>query len=370
MTAAIEHLLRDVQSAVAVRHLYAADHPRSTQLVTRIAEQANALAAQRDISVFALDSRVVFDGAALPNSEVLARGLFATLARRGHHRVTFTAGLTAAEVDRFVGALVEIARKADAETPLPLLPHIKLTSLDTPDPPPAPRPAAVGNRATLGTIWTGVVERRRLDADLLDVVALSLVRQVEQRGGGAIVLSDAMGADYVSAHVSNMALLAMALGETLGFSPALVKTLAVSVLLHDVGKLCVPCEVLEATGTLTPLQRELIRRHPEDGARMLLATPGVPDLAVVVAYEHHLQYDGGGYPSVPRGWRVNLASAITHLCDVYDALRADRPYRRGLSPERIATVMTRDAGTVFDPALLEIFFDVVVPRTTSAGTAA
>jgi len=92
----------------------------------------------------------------------------------------------------------------------------------------------------------------------------------------------------------------------------------------------------------------------------------VPELAPIVAFEHHIQADGGGYPKVPGGWRVNLGSAITQVADVYDALRSNRPYRAGLPRERIAEIMTRDAGTVFDRTLVGIFLDRVMPRTIDA----
>ena len=93
------------------------------------------------------------------------------------------------------------------------------------------------------------------------------------------------------------------------------------------------------------------------------------DLAVAVAYEHHLHYNRGGYPKVPKTWRINLASEITHVADVFDALRSNRPYRGGLPHDTILDVMTRDAGTVFNPTLLDVFFDVVVPRTVEADEA-
>ncbi len=103
-------------------------------------------------------------------------------------------------------------------------------------------------------------------------------------------------------------------------------------------------------------------QHPEDGARVLFATPGVPELAVIVAYEHHVWRDGNGYPAVRRGWKMNFASAITQVADIYDALRTDRPYRRGLDRETIVRIMSAESGRHFDPDLLNTFFTRVVPR--------
>jgi HD-GYP domain-containing protein (c-di-GMP phosphodiesterase class II) len=159
----------------------------------------------------------------------------------------------------------------------------------------------------------------------------------------------------------------MALAEAVGFPGPTVTEIGIAALLHDVGKLRVPAEILNSGGRLTDEQAAIVKRHPGEGARLLLATPQIPELAPIVAYEHHIQYDGGGYPSVPRTWKLNLASAITTVADVYDALRSDRPYRPGLEREKIQAIMTMDAGTVFDPTLIRIFFEMVVPRTTIVG---
>jgi HD-GYP domain-containing protein (c-di-GMP phosphodiesterase class II) len=156
----------------------------------------------------------------------------------------------------------------------------------------------------------------------------------------------------------------MALASALGFSSAFVHDAGTAALLHDVGKLKVPPDVLSSPTKLTESQIVLMKRHPEDGARMLMGTGRLPDLAAVVAFEHHLQFDGGGYPAVPAGWKTHVASEITHVADVYDALRSDRPYRQGLPPETAAQMMTADTGRVFDPYILNVFFEQVAPRLT------
>jgi HD-GYP domain-containing protein (c-di-GMP phosphodiesterase class II) len=154
----------------------------------------------------------------------------------------------------------------------------------------------------------------------------------------------------------------MALGTALGFSSAFVHDAGTAALLHDVGKLKVPPDVLSSPTKLTEAQLVLMKRHPEDGARMLMGAGRLPDLAPIVAFEHHLQFDGGGYPVVPPGWLAHVASEITHVSDVYDALRSDRPYRKGLAPDTVAQMMNADAGRVFDPYVLKVFFEQVAPR--------
>ena len=124
----------------------------------------------------------------------------------------------------------------------------------------------------------------------------------------------------------------MAAGEALGLNAQFVHDIGLAALLHDIGKLRVPHDVLNSPGRLTDVQLAMMKKHPEDGARLLMATPRVPNLAVIVAFEHHLDANGGGYPAVPPTWKIHLASALTHIVDVYDALRSDRPYRKGSRP--------------------------------------
>ena len=138
------------------------------------------------------------------------------------------------------------------------------------------------------------------------------------------------------------------------FNAAFVHDSGTAALLHDVGKLKVPPDVLSSPTKLTDSQIVLMKRHPEDGARMLMGAGRLPELAAIVAFEHHLQFDGGGYPAVPAGWKTHIASEITHIADVYDALRSDRPYRQGLPAETAAQMMTADAGRVFASGIMTL----------------
>ena len=164
--------------------------------------------------------------------------------------------------------------------------------------------------------------------------------------------------------VINVAILSMSLAEAVGFDSHATHEVGIAALLHDVGKMAVPRDVLGKNGRFTEEEFRAMQVHPVAGARILLKTPGVPEIAPIVAYEHHIRYDGGGYPRVPRSWKVNLASRITQLADVFDALRTHRPYRPGMPVEKIVGLMRGDAGTYFDPDLLEIFLKHVLRRGT------
>jgi putative nucleotidyltransferase with HDIG domain len=160
---------------------------------------------------------------------------------------------------------------------------------------------------------------------------------------------------YTTTHSMNVSVLAMALGEYLELGGPVVRALGVAGLLHDLGKVCIPHELLAKPGNLTPLERKVIQNHPVVGARMLLQSPDPMELAAVVAYEHHIMMDGGGYPSLGDTRGAQYASRLVHVCDVYDALRTNRPYRQAWESERAIAYIQGRAGVEFDPAIARSF---------------
>ena len=147
----------------------------------------------------------------------------------------------------------------------------------------------------------------------------------------------------------------MALAEFMGLSKRDVRAYGVAGLLHDLGKVRIPREILVKPGRLTPEERAIMNRHPADGARIIFASDKQLDLAAVVAYEHHIMLNGGGYPCLHYGRDCHSASRLVHVCDVYDALRTRRPYRDAWESERALEYIESRAGTEFDPDVARAF---------------
>jgi putative nucleotidyltransferase with HDIG domain len=160
---------------------------------------------------------------------------------------------------------------------------------------------------------------------------------------------------YTTTHSMNVAVLSMALGEFLGSPPAAVRAFGLAGLLHDLGKVRIPREILVKPGKLTPQERAVVEAHPADGARLILQGNEPLDLAAVVAYEHHRYHDGGGYPHVHYHRGAHQASRLVHVCDVYDALRTKRPYRDAWSSTEALTYIQGRAGSEFDPVMVTAF---------------
>jgi ribonuclease P protein subunit RPR2 len=128
--------------------------------------------------------------------------------------------------------------------------------------------------------------------------------------------------------------------------------MAFGFLLHDIGKLAVPDAILRAPGRLSEKEWALMRRHPEEGVRMLSEIPFL-DRALDVVRHHHERWDGGGYPDGLRGQEIPLWARIFSVVDALDAITAERPYRSARSYESALEEIRSHAGTQFDPAVVE-----------------
>jgi putative nucleotidyltransferase with HDIG domain len=157
--------------------------------------------------------------------------------------------------------------------------------------------------------------------------------------------------EYTTTHSLNVSVLTMALAEYLGLGPREVRTFGVAGLLHDLGKVRVPTEILNKPGKLTDDERAVMQRHPSDGARLIITSDRDLDLAAAVAYEHHIMIDGGGYPHCHFQRACHPASVLVHVCDVYDALRTNRPYRAAWEATRVLEYIAERAGSEFEPGV-------------------
>jgi putative nucleotidyltransferase with HDIG domain len=203
----------------------------------------------------------------------------------------------------------------------------------------------------------GVVEARtRLPLAEAEAVVRSL--SVAMHGDQQLILPLLRLRDhdqYTTSHSMNVAVLSMGLAEFMGFAASDVRAFGVAGLLHDMGKVRIPRDILNKPGKLSAEERAIINQHPVDGARMLLDSSERLEMAAGVAYEHHMMHDGGGYPT-PRYCRAcHSASKLAHVCDVYDALRTHRPYRPAWESEKVLEYIDERAGSEFDPDAARAF---------------
>jgi putative nucleotidyltransferase with HDIG domain len=161
--------------------------------------------------------------------------------------------------------------------------------------------------------------------------------------------------EYTTTHSLNVSVLTMALAESLGLAQQDVRTFGIAGLLHDLGKVSVPEEILNKPGKLSEEERAIMQGHPVAGAKLIIESGRRLDLAAAVAHEHHIMINGHGYPTCHYRRDCHKASKLVHVCDVYDALRTKRPYRDAWEAERVLTYVEERAGTEFEPEAATAF---------------
>jgi HD-GYP domain-containing protein (c-di-GMP phosphodiesterase class II) len=173
--------------------------------------------------------------------------------------------------------------------------------------------------------------------------------------GTAMLLGDVVEADdaYTGSHSQDVVLLSIAVAEELDLDPKARRDTEFVALLHDVGKIRIPDEIINKPGPLTPEERAVVETHTLIGEEMLDRVGGVLGNVGHVVRSCHERYDGGGYPDGLAGEAIPLVARIVCACDAYSAITTDRPYRAGRSQDEAIAEMRRCAGTHFDPDVVD-----------------
>jgi putative nucleotidyltransferase with HDIG domain len=175
--------------------------------------------------------------------------------------------------------------------------------------------------------------------------------------------------DYTAEHTRGVALRAVQVGEELGLPPSRLRELAIGGLVHDVGKLSVPNEILQKPGALTEEEYDQIKRHPELGSDLVRQLGFSAQVARFVL-DHHERLDGSGYPRGLGAPDLDIETRILAVCDVFDALLSRRVYRPAWTLEKALELLSRESGTGFDPACVEALERVLAREQGEAARAA
>ncbi|MGI9649093.1 MAG: HD-GYP domain-containing protein [Acidimicrobiia bacterium] len=352
-----------LRRAVSNVHLYPRGHPQSDQALAMLTDTAGSLTAGSDhITLSMMDSAFYLDRQLLPNASLEHRDVYRLLHGHGLDSVTIAAGATTGDLAELAEFLASEGSDLPAEgtvllndRPFNRSDLIKQASMSE---------IRHSYAASLDFLH-GVAESMTLDdgADISDAVwtVEQLLEKVLLQPGASLLLSTLKTHDeYTFYHSINTCLLALTVGQTIGLGNDQLIELGVGALLHDLGKIRVPVEIIQYPGRLDADMWTQIKRHPHEGAQAILAGSGSgQEIAALVALEHHARYDLGGYPHVARRERIHLYSRITAICDVYDALTTRRAYKRALPPAKALEIILEGSGTQLDPNLVEIFVSML-----------
>jgi putative nucleotidyltransferase with HDIG domain len=208
-------------------------------------------------------------------------------------------------------------------------------------------------------IWEVAQANGEVDAKASQGVVQGLAQAVAQNRTALLALTALKNFDnYTFTHMINVSVLTMAQARTLGIDGPLLREFGMAALMHDIGKVRIPAAIVKKPDRLTEDEFRIMRRHPVDGAEILRRTVDMPPLVPLVAFEHHLRRDGSGYPAVSRP-TLNLATMLTSIADVYDAMRSQRVYQQAFPSERVVEVLKRNDGNQFDQDLVRRFIQLL-----------
>jgi putative nucleotidyltransferase with HDIG domain len=372
-----EEFVRRFAAALRAAQLYAPTHPLVGRALGGLADAtAPLLADEPTIAIGFIGDEIVVGDTPIPRAGDTFGELIRRLRRLGIERVAFDRGVAPDELttlvttlshpERMPGKSAPGAEPVDPIATLSTLPHVRVgritvdERLDTSAADIATiRRLYVEASTVAEQVWEAARTGQPDPRQARDVIE-SLSQAVSQNRTALIALTALKDYDnYTFTHMVNVAILTMAQARALGIEGAMLRELGMGGLMHDIGKVRTPIEILKKPDRLTDDETVIMRRHVVDGAEMLRRTPEIPSVAPVVAFEHHLRLDGTGYPAGVRRTHLNLATMLCSIGDVYDAMRSQRAYQGALPTDRILEVMKYRDGTQFDQHLVRRFVQLL-----------
>jgi len=364
-----EELVRRLAAALRATDLYSPNHPLVLRSVDGLtAAASDALRSEPSVVIGFIGDEVVVNSARLSRGTAALVGFARDLREREIEKITLSQGVTRDEFRGLIDAL------AERESPIPLadrlasrgVQHVavgKIVIDETAD----DQAGIAAARRVYGTavetaenLWNAAKAGDQPDPGAARKIIDSLAKLVSQDRTSLVALTALKKYDnYTFTHMVNVAALSMAQARALNIEGPLLREFGFAALMHDIGKVNTPLDVLNKPDKLNKEEFDIMKRHVVDGAHILRRTPEMPALAPVVAFEHHLKQDLSGYPEGIGTRKLNLCTMIVSIADVFDALRSNRPYRQGLASTRIKAIMGEQGNPAFNQTLLKRFVNLM-----------
>jgi putative nucleotidyltransferase with HDIG domain len=361
-----EDLLRRIASGVRAAQLYAPDHPLVARNMASLVGGLTVLHQQQpSIAVGIVGSDLVVGDTPLPKVSASMTELIRKLKDNNVERIAFERGVTQDELVALMQNLSRLGGRAgvDIEKQLSSA-HIRVGRLRAED---RRQDGIASDIAAIKQLYSNAVSAAEIawesaategmpDAPMALQTVDGLADAVTQNRTALMALTAMRTYDnYTFTHMVNVSILTMAQARALGIDGRLLREFGLSALMHDIGKVKTPKEILNKPEKLTDEEFAIMRRHTVDGAEILRRTPEMPILAPVVAFEHHLRLDGTGYPLGVKRGALNVGTMLCSIADVYDAMRSQRAYQQAYPSDRILAIMKRNDGAQFDQHLVRRF---------------
>ncbi len=373
----LEILVRHLNGAVKTLSLYSATHPAVVKFQQNILQALGTLLGEQESSQVGVteDSLVVVEGIPWMGPHDQVNALLDRMRKRDVGTVTFLRGANMDDVRSLLEVLAmdpeALAEQGGAPRCLSLkgARHLMATSLK-----PSEEDASKGgmDRRQVVVVYNNAVGAARA---IMRKVRMGEYPQASEVRQMVEDLTDAVFKDkyailgltllksydeYLFNHSVNVGILALALGHSLGLDQEVLREVGFGAFLHDIGKVSWPESLYRKPRELSPIEWELVRRHPTEGFKLVERMNG-SSIAKSIVLEHHVRFDRGeaGYPALPAGKEASFFGRLGCVADSYDAMTTHRPYQQALEPSRAVAEVRSASGTVFDPKLVEAFVQMI-----------
>jgi HD-GYP domain-containing protein (c-di-GMP phosphodiesterase class II) len=377
---ALNHVLAQLTVAVTNTSLYSLAHPKVTYYTEKAYAMLQALQwTNPEITFLLIGDDLLADNRTLPAGSGYVASFIRVMKKKSVERLTFVDGMSKAEFQGLIRDLASHDTVSIRSSPGIKLGKVELRikkAAQESEPggagsiSPAPEvfqqdyqellALTISELDELKEIYFFVKRHQKIDVQSVDDMVRRFIKGFRQEINPLAMLSSIKSSDeYTFTHVANVCILTMSQAEHIGLSGKYLHDVGVASLLHDVGKMFIPDEIINKPAALTPAERRTIETHPVKGARYLIGIEGIPKLAILSALEHHKNFDGSGYPSIRGGWTPHIASQMISIADVFDAMRSRRSYREPVPLEKIEDMLRKGSGTSFNPQLVNYFLKLI-----------
>ncbi len=374
----ILHRMVAVEKNVAI---YPSNHPAVMEPANEICELLRPLFAHNsDVSFNIVKSEIYVEKHLLNEESIQQAGFIRLLMERGVNSLKLAKGITPGSVASFFSLINE--KKQDADAPEEELKNrlkregivgieierlvalqfagdtYQLAEQDEDD---------MTSRASyeqalehMALVEEDVLSSHPIDVTgLRSVISLLMEEFIADRSAVINIMSLKNYDEHLFHHSINVAITCLLIASRLPLENELTKTVGLAGLLHDIGKLKVPLEIVNKPGKLSEAEWDIMRRHPIEGAQILMRYQSIGDLPVLAALEHHAGYDLSGYPTIKGKSRPHMLARIVSIADVYEAMTAKRSYHAGRNVQKAVDVLIEGIAKQFDPLLVKVLLNTV-----------
>ncbi len=377
----VRDLLTRLYAVRRTARFYPMDHPATVEAVSALKDVVDRYHQEGvDVQLAFFEGELIFGDRLLAEESLLFEQLVRDMTAIGVGSLVVGRGVDLNEFSRAIAVLAadsfEVARNGGimrmiAEANVP---HIEVGTVkvfereDVGELSPEEARETYDNALELMREIDLLINRNKsVNAGQVKTVVRSLVDNVLSNRYAMLELTGLKDYDeYTFYHSANVAILSLALGSAVTNDYRFLSSLGVGALLHDIGKMTVSLDILNKPGALTAEEWALVRQHPVYGAQQAALVPGLDKSAVVTILEHHMRFDGSGYPNRTPRRPQHLASRIVAVADAFDAMTSRRSYSAARVQDEAMTLLVQSAGTALDPALTRLFVSIMgvyPPRT-------